>query len=252
MSDEKIWIGNDHGGYELKLQIVEHMVKRGFQVHNAGTDSTAIVRYPYYAAQVCEAISSRRCRPGNSDLLHGYRHEHRRKQVRGDPRFFVYQHLYGPGSPGRTTTPTSFAWAVKSQAFLRPSIFLMVRLNTAYEGGRHDISLGLICRAGGQSFEVGSLEPLRSHPHARRSNPHHRADSSGTSGKKLKNPKCVARNFRADAGAGQPFAPAFLLCFVHPDVHQFAVHFQRLDLIARHYVQVTRIEKLNQILRHQC
>ena len=56
MSNESIWIGNDHGGYELKLAIVEYLTRNGFPVHNVGSDSNAIVRYPYFAAQVCEAI----------------------------------------------------------------------------------------------------------------------------------------------------------------------------------------------------
>jgi len=38
MSEEKIWIGNDHGGYELKVQIVEHLSKKGFPVQDVGTD----------------------------------------------------------------------------------------------------------------------------------------------------------------------------------------------------------------------
>src|SRR5882762_9032572 len=51
-----IWIGSDHGGFELKSLIAEHLAKMGIAVHDVGCHSEEIVRYPYYAAQVAEAI----------------------------------------------------------------------------------------------------------------------------------------------------------------------------------------------------
>jgi len=52
----KIMIGNDHGGYKLKLVVVKHLISRGIEVEDIGTDSEEIVRYPYYAAQVAQAV----------------------------------------------------------------------------------------------------------------------------------------------------------------------------------------------------
>jgi ribose 5-phosphate isomerase B len=54
--EQNIWIGCDHGGYDLKLQIVEHLQSKAIPIFDAGCHSTEIVRYPYYAAQVAEAI----------------------------------------------------------------------------------------------------------------------------------------------------------------------------------------------------
>ncbi len=54
----KIYIGNDHGGYETKLKIVEHVTQLGHQVIDAGTSSTETVRYPYFAADVCRAVAA--------------------------------------------------------------------------------------------------------------------------------------------------------------------------------------------------
>ncbi len=53
---QKIGIGNDHGGYQLKLQLVERLHQLGFEVQDFGSHSTDIVRYPHYAAKVCNAI----------------------------------------------------------------------------------------------------------------------------------------------------------------------------------------------------
>ena len=57
MDISTIWIGNDHGGYELKLQIIEYLKSKGLNINDVGTHSTDIVRYPYYAAEVAGAIS---------------------------------------------------------------------------------------------------------------------------------------------------------------------------------------------------
>ncbi len=57
MSNSPILIGNDHGGYELKCAVIEYLTQRNIPVCNVGTDSTEVVRYPYYAAQVAGPIS---------------------------------------------------------------------------------------------------------------------------------------------------------------------------------------------------
>jgi ribose 5-phosphate isomerase B len=54
----RIWIGNDHGGFELKLQIMSALEQKGIAVVNVGCDSTEIVRYPHYAEKVAGAVST--------------------------------------------------------------------------------------------------------------------------------------------------------------------------------------------------
>lgn len=54
--DMKIGMGNDHGGYQLKLLLKDRLKQLGVEVVDFGSDSTDIVRYPYYAAKVCNAI----------------------------------------------------------------------------------------------------------------------------------------------------------------------------------------------------
>lgn len=55
----KIAIGSDHGGYELKLEIIKHLQERGFEVTDYGCDSTASCDYPIYAKAVAEAVSTK-------------------------------------------------------------------------------------------------------------------------------------------------------------------------------------------------
>ncbi len=58
MNASTIWIGNDHGGAELKQRLVAHLAARGLAVHDVGSDGPTIVRYPLFAAKVAGAVSS--------------------------------------------------------------------------------------------------------------------------------------------------------------------------------------------------
>ena len=55
---KKIVIGCDHGGFELKNEIIAHLEKRGIEVTDVGTYSTASCNYPDYARAVCRKIQS--------------------------------------------------------------------------------------------------------------------------------------------------------------------------------------------------
>ena len=55
---KKIAIACDHGGYELKLEIMKKLTEMGAEYVDFGTNSTESVDYPIYAEKVCEAITS--------------------------------------------------------------------------------------------------------------------------------------------------------------------------------------------------
>lgn len=59
----KIVIGSDHGGYELKQEVMDHLKKRGIEVIDVGCYSAESCDYPVYAKPVTEAIQS-----GDADL----------------------------------------------------------------------------------------------------------------------------------------------------------------------------------------
>jgi deoxyribose-phosphate aldolase len=60
----KIAIGADHGGFELKANLIGHLKNRGHQVFDLGAESTAAVDYPVYARKVAEAVSAGRAERG--------------------------------------------------------------------------------------------------------------------------------------------------------------------------------------------
>ena len=59
-----IALGAAHGGYELKNIIKTHLIKRGIEVVDFGTNGPESVNYPDYAHPVCEAVTSGRCLRG--------------------------------------------------------------------------------------------------------------------------------------------------------------------------------------------
>lgn len=54
----KIGIANDHGGVEVKRELVKYLVLQGYHVTNYGTDTEDPVDYPIYAFKIGEAIKN--------------------------------------------------------------------------------------------------------------------------------------------------------------------------------------------------
>lgn len=59
-----IAIGCDHGGYELKNEIIKHLTERGIPFKDMGCDSMASCDYPVYAKAVAEAVAEGSCELG--------------------------------------------------------------------------------------------------------------------------------------------------------------------------------------------
>ena len=55
---KKIIIGCDHGGFDLKNEIISHLEKRAIEVTDVGTYSTDSCNYPDYARALCKRIQS--------------------------------------------------------------------------------------------------------------------------------------------------------------------------------------------------
>lgn len=51
-----IAIGSDHGGYELKKEIIGYLENEGIAYKDFGTNGPASVDYPDYARPVCQAV----------------------------------------------------------------------------------------------------------------------------------------------------------------------------------------------------
>ena len=59
-----IAIGSDHGGFELKKEILAHLDARGLEYKDFGTYSDASCDYPVYGKAVAKAVASGECERG--------------------------------------------------------------------------------------------------------------------------------------------------------------------------------------------
>ncbi|MEM7288527.1 MAG: ribose 5-phosphate isomerase B [Actinomycetota bacterium] len=59
----RIATGCDHAGFNLKTELIEHLLAAGHEVVDCGTDSTERVDYPDFGAAVGRAVAS-----GDADL----------------------------------------------------------------------------------------------------------------------------------------------------------------------------------------
>ncbi len=59
-----IAIGCDHGGYELKQEIIKYLEEKGYAYEDFGCYSTASVDYPEYGKKVAHAVADGVCDKG--------------------------------------------------------------------------------------------------------------------------------------------------------------------------------------------
>jgi ribose 5-phosphate isomerase B len=146
MNENEIWIGNDHGGYELKLQIVDFLRKRDIPVHDAGSGSTEIVRYPYYAQKVAGAVSEGRAARGILICSTGIGMSIVANKFKG-VRAALCTSTYMSKMTRAHNDSNILVLGGKITGTLEALDIVDAWLSTGYEGGRHAISLGLIGEA---------------------------------------------------------------------------------------------------------
>ena len=57
----KIGIGNDHTGYELKMEIIKYLKKKGIEYKDFGSEKVDTSDYPLYAKAVARAVQKKEC-----------------------------------------------------------------------------------------------------------------------------------------------------------------------------------------------
>lgn len=61
---ECIAVGADHGGFQLKQELIEHLRAQGLEIHDCGCTSTDAVDYPDFAHAVANLVGTGTCRWG--------------------------------------------------------------------------------------------------------------------------------------------------------------------------------------------
>jgi ribose 5-phosphate isomerase B len=153
-----VWIGNDHGGFELKSQIVKHLVNKGIAVHDVGCHSEEIVRYPYYAALVAEAIVRKEANRGILICSTGIGMSIIANKYTGIRASLCTSAYMGKMTRAHNDSNLLCLGGKITEGHEALDI-LDVWLVTPFEGGRHQVSLGLIRDAEDAISSCGVWEP---------------------------------------------------------------------------------------------
>lgn len=134
---KKIVIASDHGAFELKKKLVEHLVKLGYEPVDLGVESPESVDYPDYAVKVARAVSDAQFEKGILLCGTGIGMSITANKFPGVRATLAYDNYTARMSRmhnnsnilvvGGRTTGEETAYDI-----------LETWLNTPYEGGRHD------------------------------------------------------------------------------------------------------------------
>ncbi len=139
----KIAIGNDHAGTDYKFAIVKHLEAKGHEVVNLGTDGDSSVDYPDFAHEVAKKVNEAEvdfgiliCGSANGVCMTANKHPKVRAGLCWTAEIAEVVRLHNDanilGIPARFTA--------EKQAIGMVDVFL----NTAFEGGRHQIRVSKI------------------------------------------------------------------------------------------------------------
>lgn len=142
----RIYIGNDHGGWRLKKILVKQLEEMGHDITDVGSDSDQIVRYPYYAAKVAGAVAEGRADRGILICSTGIGMSMLANRFKG-VRAALCTDSYMAKMTRRHNDSNVLCLGGKITGELAAQDILETWLQEEYEGGRHDISLGLIREA---------------------------------------------------------------------------------------------------------
>lgn len=158
MEDKTIIIGNDHGGYELKNALEDYLGSKGYTVKNIGSDSGEIVRYPYYASIVANAVSRNEVPRGILICSTGIGMSIIANKYPGVRAALCYS-SYQAKMTSAHNRSNILCLGGRCVGILEAFDIVQAWLDTSYEGGRHDISLGLIDDAERVNFSGENWQP---------------------------------------------------------------------------------------------
>lgn len=144
--DERIWIGCDHGGYELKTRLLEYFRNENIEFKDVGCNSTEIVRYPYFAAEVASRISKGEIHKGILICSTGIGMSIIANKYPG-VRASLCHTVYEARMTRQHNNSNCLCFGGRIIGDFQAIELVKAWLGGVYEGGRHDISLGLIAEA---------------------------------------------------------------------------------------------------------
>lgn len=132
----KVVIGSDHGGFELKEALKNHLKEKGFTVTDVGCYDTASVDYPDIAAAACAMVTSGECEWGVLVCGTGIGISMAANKVRGI-RCALVSNEYSAEMTKRHNNANMLAFGGRVIGSDLAKNILNAYINAEFEGGRH-------------------------------------------------------------------------------------------------------------------
>lgn len=132
----KIALASDHAGYELKLQLIEYLKEKGYEIKDFGAYSSESSDYPDFAHPLASAVENNEfdygitlCGTGNGINMTANKHQGIRSALCWIPELAYYARLHNDANI--CALPARFI------SFYTAKQIVDVFLSTDFEGGRH-------------------------------------------------------------------------------------------------------------------
>ncbi len=140
---KKIIIGNDHGGYDAKQEIVKYLEEKGIEVTNVGSDESEIVRYPHFVQKVTKGVLSKEFDGGILICSTGIGMSIAANKFKGIRASVCTSHYMGKMTRQHNNS-NILCLGGKITGIFELLEIVDAWISNDYIGGRHDISLGII------------------------------------------------------------------------------------------------------------
>ena len=159
----KIYIANDHGGYAAKVKLIRYLVSKGVRYEDLGSGGEDIVRYPYYAARAVSRVLSDAgsgavliCSTGIGMSIIANKFKGIRAALCTDGYMARATRMHNDSNVLCLGGRISGEFAIQE--------IVDNWLAGEYEGGRHDISLGLIAQAEAEMLGPAQCSLMNTRP----------------------------------------------------------------------------------------
>lgn len=132
----KISMACDHGGLALKEHLKAHLLERGFEVVDFGTNSTDSCDYPDYARPAAEAVASGECDRGILVCTTGIGVSITANKVKGI-RCALCNDVYSAKKAREHNNANVLAMGGRVLGFGPAGEIVRAFVESSFEGGRH-------------------------------------------------------------------------------------------------------------------
>src|SRR6185369_1524623 len=136
-------LGADHGGFDLKESLKEHLAKQGWRVTDFGTNSTASTDYPDYAQAVAQSVAEEDHELGLLVCTSGVGMSIAANKVPGVRAALVFDEEMA-GLARKHNDANVLCLSAKYTQLEQAKKMVDAFLNSQFEGGRHERRVGKI------------------------------------------------------------------------------------------------------------